>query len=161
MSNDTNYTPLILKEKPKHAGGRPTVMDEKKINSLRSAFLMGCTITEACLNADISRDTYYQFIKANKEFADKVEEMRDYPFLKARVTIYNDLDNPDTAKWYMERKLKNEFAQRTELTGGDGAPFLIEVHPSLKYNEPKTSKTIEEAIVEELPTTKDEPSTVL
>jgi hypothetical protein len=33
----------------------------------------------------------------------------------------------DTAKWYLERKARNEFAQRLEHTGADGAPIQTEI----------------------------------
>lgn len=62
---------------------------------------------------------------ADKEFADRINELREQPVLHARTTIVNAIKkNPQTAAWYLERKRKKEFSERKELTGADGAPLI-------------------------------------
>jgi len=109
----------------KDLGGRPTKQTPIAVKKLEEAFLMDCSIEEACFYAGISRQTYYTWIKDSPELLDRFEELRQEPFLKARKTILDNLDQPEHAKWYMERKRKNEFAQRTENTGANGGAIEI------------------------------------
>ena len=51
--------------------------------------------------------------------------------LKARVVIAEALKNNDenTAKWYLERKARDEFAAKQEVAVGnlESSPFKIEI----------------------------------
>ena len=49
-------------------GGRPTVITDKVLTELKTAFCMDCTDTEACIFADISEKTLYNYQKKNPEF---------------------------------------------------------------------------------------------
>jgi hypothetical protein len=100
-----------------------TKLDAITVKKLEEAFAMDCTVGEACLYAGISRTTYYAWIKDNPELANRFEELRETPVLKARSTIIKGLDNVGTSQWYIERKRKNEFASRQEHTGADGQPL--------------------------------------
>ena len=102
--------------------GRPTKLTPETLDKLRTAFLMGCSDVEACLFADISKTALYNYQQKNPEFVDKKEQWKEQLTLKARTVIANSLNNKDenTAKWYLERKKKDEFGTRTEVTGKDG-----------------------------------------
>jgi hypothetical protein len=105
--------------------GRPTVMTEAALNKLEEVFAIGGTDEEACFYADISKQTLYDYQKKHPEYIDRKEQLKERPILKARQTIVKSLDNPDSAKWYLERKRKAEFAHRTEMTGPDGKDLFI------------------------------------
>lgn len=105
--------------------GRPTAMTEIVIGKLEEAFAMGCTDKEACTFADIHPSTLYDYQKAHPEFTERKEALKERPFLLARKTIYSELTDIDTARWFMERKRKDEFSSRQELTGSDGEPIPI------------------------------------
>lgn len=107
--------PESAEEAPKDHLGRPTVMTDAVLAKLREAFLMGCTDREACLYADIAAKTLYNYQESHPEYVQQKEEWKESPMLKARTTIHKDLDKPDTAKWYAERKRKDEFAPKTEV----------------------------------------------
>jgi hypothetical protein len=92
---------------------------------------MDCTISEACLYAGISRQTYYDWIKNNKDLSDRFEQIRDTPVLKARKTVVDGLDKDENAHWYLSRKRRGEFATREEHTGADGQP-LMEIAKDVK-----------------------------
>lgn len=94
--------------------------NEDTIKKLEEAFAIDATVTEACYYADISTVTYYDWIKKNPKLAEKLNRLREKPVLKARMTIAKDLDKVETAKWYVERKVKKEFSNRQEITGADG-----------------------------------------
>lgn len=96
--------------------GRPTKLTPETIDKLRTAFLMGCSDIEACLYADISKTALYNYQQKNPNFVDQKEQWKEQLTLKARTVIANALNNKDenTAKWYLERKAKNEFSTKVE-----------------------------------------------
>lgn len=97
--------------------GRPTVMTPDVLNKLEEIFALGGTDTEACLYADISPGTLYKYQKEHPEFIERKEALKETPFLKARRTIVNSLDDANNAFKYMERKKKGEFGNTLELSG--------------------------------------------
>lgn len=101
----------------KNKGGRPTTVTDPEIAKMEQAFAIGANVTEALNYAKISRDAYYRYLKNNPEFRNKFEELRTTPVLKALQTLYNNLDHPDTAKWLLERRRKDEYSARQEFGG--------------------------------------------
>lgn len=99
----------------KNKVGRPTVMTQEVVDKLEQAFSMGCSDLEACIFADISKHSLYNYQKENPKFKDRKEQLKENPALLARTTIYNNISSdPDVAKWYLERKKKDEFSLKTE-----------------------------------------------
>lgn len=115
---------MTKKKKPEDlvGAGRPTIMTPDRVNKLEQAFALGCSDKEACLYADISKQTLYSYQKKNPEFVDRKEILKESLVLKARTVIADSLNNKneDTARWYLERKKKAEFSTRQEITGEDG-----------------------------------------
>lgn len=107
--------------------GRPTKMTPEVVMKLEQAFAIDASVEEACSYADISRNTFYVWLKENAEYQDRIDELRQRPVLKARQTIAKSLDNPQHAQWYLSRKKKSEFTERIENTGADGAPLVIKL----------------------------------
>jgi len=118
--------------------GKYTKLTTETVNKLEEVFALDGTIEEACLFADISRTTYYNWIKDNPEMEERFNILRQSPFLKARRTIDKSLDNPQYAFEYMKRKKKNEFSERLENTGADGKdlqPVLVKfISEDIKEN---------------------------
>ena len=100
----------------KQKAGRPTVMTQDVVNKLEQAWSMGCSDVEACLHADISKQTLYDYQAKHPEFVDRKERLKEMLVLKARTVIADALNRKDenTAKWYLERKAKNEFSTKVE-----------------------------------------------
>lgn len=96
--------------------GRPTVMTQDVVNKLEQAFSMGCSDLEACLFADISKQTLYDYQEKNPEFVDRKAMLKQKMIFKARSVIADALNNKDrtTAQWYLERKQKDEFSTKVE-----------------------------------------------
>lgn len=120
------------KNNPKGEQKSPKLTPET-IRKLEEAFAIDASVKEACYYADISTDTYYRWIKEFPELSDKLERLREKPILKARQTVVKSLDNPDYAFKYLERKKKDEFSPRQELTGKDGES--IKTSYEIKLNE--------------------------
>lgn len=103
--------------------GRPAFDEDYIVDKLREAFLMGCTDREACLYAGISKDWLYNYQHDHPEFVEQKEDWKDNPKLQARRNLYNAITgfgDVDSSQWFLERKAKDEFSRRQELTGADG-----------------------------------------
>ncbi len=99
--------------------GRPPIFDGEAdaviVAKLEQAFAYDCTVLEACSYANISKDTFYRYLKKHPEFSDRIEQLREMPVLQARQTVVTALKNDsDLALKYLERKKRKEFATRTE-----------------------------------------------
>lgn len=118
--------------------GRPTVITPQILAKLEEVFAIGGTDAEAIFYADISKDAFYDYQKEHPEFSERKEKLKERPILKARKTIVQSLDQPEHAKWYMERKRKNEFANRTETDITSGGEKIV-ILPAELTEKNKTS----------------------
>lgn len=113
--------------------GRKTIITPEIIIKLEQAFMYGFTDLQACLFAEISKTTFYNFQNKHPEFVDRKELLRENLALRAKVVLAKKIQNEDeeTAKWYLERKCKKEFSTRQEITGEDGEPLapVINIMP--------------------------------
>lgn len=109
----------------KNKGGRPTIMTPEVIDKLEYVFSIGGSDLEACLHADISKQTLYNYQEKHPEFVDRKEMLKERMVLKARTVMDNALNDNDrqSAQWYLQRKKKAEFSDRQEVTGADGKEF--------------------------------------
>lgn len=90
--------------------GRPNIITQDVLNKLEEAFALGCTDTEACLFADISPKTLYNYQEKNPEFVQRKNDLKETPFLIARTSINLGMRNdPKLAMDYMKHKKSDEF----------------------------------------------------
>lgn len=109
--------------------GRPTVLTQEVVQKLEHAFSIGATDIEACFYAGISRGTLYNYQKENPDFLDRKEMLKERQVFKARMVIVQALQDGDKnmAKWYLERKRKDEFAtQQINQVALGGFKFVTE-----------------------------------
>ena len=125
------------KDIPPRPIGRPVLFNDEVIAKLEQAFSIGATALLACAYAEISHTAYYNNIKQRPELAERFNNLRQKPILKALHTVTKTLDDPKNAQWYLERKFKDDFALRQEITGKDGADISSKVDMDLikKINE--------------------------
>lgn len=97
-------------------GGRPTKLTDEVVNKLEEAFSIGCSIEEACFYANISRQSYYNWEKENKELFDRFNELKQKPILKARQSVVNGLSDSEFALKFLSKKKRDEFGDRLDLT---------------------------------------------
>jgi len=98
--------------------------DKDKILAIMDAKRIGATDRLACNCAGIYKDNLDTFLKVHPHFVDFLKSLKEAPKYKALRTIFNDLGDADTAKWYLERRMKDEYSKRSELTGRDGKAFM-------------------------------------
>lgn len=115
---------IYMANKKKNLGGRPTVFTEPVIEKLEEAFEIGCSDREAALHAGIHVSSLYNYYQTNPKFKDRVEALKESLVYKARRTVAGSIESSTTtSQWYLERKRRDEFSGRTEITGKDGAPI--------------------------------------
>lgn len=95
-----------------------TKLNPDTVKKLEEVAALDGSVEEMCFYADISRQTYYNWMKANPNMQERFDNLRQRPFLKARQTIVKNLDNPQHAFEYMRRKKKAEFSDRSEVEIG-------------------------------------------
>lgn len=102
--------------------GRPTSMTPETIKKIEEAFAVGCSDLEACLMADITTATLYNYQKKNPAFLERKAMLKETLPMKARLIVDGKINEGDfdAAKWLLERKKKAEFSTRVESTGEDG-----------------------------------------
>jgi len=84
------------------------------VTLLKQAAAIGCTNLEACTYAGISEKTYYEWMKEDEELSNELKRLKNNPIMKARKAVVDSLNDVNHAKWYLERKLKNEFSLKIE-----------------------------------------------
>lgn len=108
---------MVSKKEKKNQVGRPRAITPEKLEKLEEAFKLGCTNREACFYADVAESTFYDFLKEYPEYSDKIAMWKDYEKIKARYVVHKALEkgDRDMAKWYLERKAKDEFSTKQEF----------------------------------------------
>lgn len=88
--------------------------------------MLGCSDKEACFVANISPATLYNYQNAHPAFVERKEVLKNNPFYIARRSVVNGMEtNPELAIKYLERKKKDEFSLRSEITGKNGDPIEV------------------------------------
>lgn len=108
---------MVSKTEKKNQVGRPRAITPKTLEKLEEAFKLGCTNREACFYADVAESTFYDFLKEYPEYSEKIKMWKDYEKIKARMVVHKALEkgDRDMAKWYLERKAKDEFSTKQEF----------------------------------------------
>ncbi len=110
--------------KQQRSVGRPTVMTDEVLRLLEMAFAIGSTDEEACAFAEIGTTALYEYQLRNPEFAERKERLKLRPILKARASVDRRLEvDAELAFKFLERKRRDEFAPRLEMTGDKGSPL--------------------------------------
>ena len=94
----------MSRKHPKNQGGRPTKLADDIVTKLTDGISNGLTIREACVYAGISHNAFYEWLKTNPGFNDKIEDSKLLLNLIARKTLKASLSDPQYAWRYLERK---------------------------------------------------------
>lgn len=120
--------------------GRPTVMTPEVVKQLTEAFEMGMSVINSCIHAGVSKQVYFDYCKKNPEFHDRCKDLQQKPAIKAILVINQALKEGDvsTAKWYAERKIKDEFSLKTETEhSGEVKSKVVYIEKEEKENYKK------------------------
>ena len=96
---------------------RPTIFTEELLQKLEEAFAWGCTDDEACVYADISPSSLYNYQNEKPEFLERKELLKTKPILRARQIVIEAMEkNPTLAFKFLERKRRDEFGEPAAYT---------------------------------------------
>lgn len=86
------------------------------VGKLENAFSLGCSDREACLIAGIHKDTLYEYCKKNPDFSDRKQQLKLFPIIRAKQTVYKALErDPKLALRYLEKTLPYEFGKYSHV----------------------------------------------
>lgn len=114
--------------------GRPTKLDDDVRRKIEEAAALDASVEEIAFYAGVHRATLHRWIQEDEELRDRIQELRERPILKARQTIANSLDDPNHAKWYLERKRRKEYGANVDLTT-DGKELPQPLLYALRHND--------------------------
>lgn len=137
----TEKEELIKKFKEKH-GRNPPNLTPQEVDKLEYAFAHCANDVEAYTYAGICETNFYWWQEVNPKFVERKKVLRDMVKFQARENIVKSINAGETsaAKWWLERKNKEEFSLRVENTGKDGKDLIPDkiIRDDIK---PKTEKT--------------------
>lgn len=127
--NPTNPATLsvsVAQKKPTSIPG-PKPDQQAAKEAFLAAYIEGGTITAAATVADISRDTHYDWMKADADYKAAFWHAREASTDELEeVAITRAKDGSDgLLKFLLEGRRREVYGKRTELTGADGGPIEI------------------------------------
>ncbi len=123
---------------------RPSILDESIIKKLEEAFKVGSSITQACTHAGISLQDFYNRMEKNKEFFDKMESARNFPFIFSKEAIFKAINSKDpnvSAKYALEflKRRDPDRKDKQETTNLDYSFTWITIEDATKESESSTN----------------------
>ena len=87
-------------------------------------------VTTACRQVGVGRTTYYDWIKNDDKFANRVKDIQDIALDFAESELHKQIEKGNTTAtiFYLKTKGKHRgYIERQEITGAEGVPNKIEV----------------------------------
>lgn len=106
--------------------GRPPVVDDAVLHKLEEVFALGGSDAEACLYANISTSTLYNYQKDNPDFLERKNELKQTPILLARQTVVKSLKTDINSAWKMVERKDPDLHPKQQIdhtTKGDKVEF--------------------------------------
>lgn len=99
-------------------------LTEEESKKIEAAFMLDATILEVVMETGLDYDKVITW-RATGDNEKRMEELRTRPKWEAKKLVTNAAQTDlKTAQWYLERKAKDEFSSRNELTGKDGTDLI-------------------------------------
>jgi hypothetical protein len=120
--------------------GRPKVTDKSGVVSILVAcFHDGMTVREACWQSGISHEAYYSRVRSDEQFADTMAKAQSQVTVNAKRIVAQAIAKGDmaAAKWWLERKARDEFGKPAEYQISPQAP------PEEEYSEEELKNGLE------------------
>ena len=106
--------------------GRPRADTTEVRAKIEEAAAIDASVEEIAFYANISRETFYEIMKRDSEFSDRIKALREKPVMLARKTAIAKLtESYQNAMDYLKRKRKLEFGDGIDVTSGGEKIFPI------------------------------------
>ena len=116
------------------AQGKEFTKEQKEniIESLKPYLEAGLSRAKACRAIGFDDTTLSKWVKNDESLSIKLKSWENVMANLALANIYQGLlkesetedSKKETSKWYLERRMKEDFSTRTEQTGADGKDLL-------------------------------------
>ena len=106
--------------------GRPEDITPEIADRMMAFFKMGLNDEEVCEQTNITPSVLYRYQVNHPDFKERKCLAKTNLVAKAKRELMAGLQSKDekirvdTAKWVLERRAKDEFSTRQEITGADG-----------------------------------------
>ncbi len=124
------------------AQGKPFTPEQRLeiVNSLQPYLEAGLSRNKACEYVGLTPQTLSLWVKDDEALLIKLQSWENATNILAMRNVMDaiateaetDDARKDTSKWWLERRMKQEFSTRTENTGADGQPLTITFDNSFK-----------------------------
>ena len=104
----------MAKKKETKPLGRTPKIDKDALAKLEMAFKIGLNDENACKYAHIDPSTMYRYQNKNPDFCKQKEAWKKNPDFKARYTMYQNLNDPNWASWWLEHR-DDDFSNKSKL----------------------------------------------
>lgn len=127
-----------------------TKLTPEVVTKLKEAFAIDCNVTEACYYAQISRETYYRWIKKNPELLDEFRYMKQTLPLKAKHNIAQRIHAGSVEdSWkYLERRQSKKNAEKLKMEHEQ--PKIAEVDPGDYPEDKELSRRFREELLQNI-----------
>jgi hypothetical protein len=100
---------------------------EKTIEALKPFFLIGCSVKKACEYGGVPQSTVQTWIDNDEALRVQVTAWQNEPNRLARSNWIAKMAEGDYAssKDWLSKREKDEFSDRVEQTGANGAPLTV------------------------------------
>ncbi len=90
---------------------------EEYFARLRPFLIEGCSLNESCIMAHVPYSTINDYRNADEEVRKKIMALQNTPLLAARKSLNRSaVQDGGLALKYLERKLKDEFSTKREIS---------------------------------------------
>mgnify|MGYP001588860984 CR=1 FL=1 len=117
--------------------------DEKAVVAkLEEATAIDASVEECLFYADISKDSYYRYLKAHNELRERLVKLREKPVMLARQTAVKKMtESYSNAMDYLKRKRKHEFGDYAEYLVKAPTPLLHVLNNNSNEEDTSTEET--------------------
>lgn len=119
-----------IKIKNKKNTGRPTKFDEECIRKLQEMFMNDGTVQEACLFAWVSTVQYYEHLKVDEVFANKMKQAQYYAFILAKKTLIKSMKSSNES---VRQKWAVEFLKRRDKRYSDKIDSVVDMDVDMNW----------------------------
>ena len=118
--------------KPKRQQGKPYTKEqrEKIIQSIKPYLQLDYDLKNACVMANAPYTTVISWVNKDPALCIQVEAWRNSVNAKSRQNLAKSISggNIDDSKWWLERRDKESFSSRKELSGPNGNEINVELN---------------------------------
>lgn len=115
----------------RRGGGRPRVKIREYFAKILPYLQRGLSVAKSCEHAGVPHQTVSDYTTKHPEFSAEIAVAKRTLEIAARQNLAKSINGGsiETTKWYLERKLKDEFSLRVENLNEnhDGEVVLIKI----------------------------------